>query len=142
MLERANKISFSKVNSIATPQAYSKGTYMAIEDDIKRLAQAGILSTDIAKYVQLPLDELKEKYEHLIVKAHVDRSVEIAHAIYQTAIEGNMTAATLWIKNIGKWEKFQDQPEDIQKSDILTDIEIKIGTTKEDFGVSTETDEP
>lgn len=103
--------------------------------EVKRLASSGILLNDIAKYLQISKDELLTDYSDILNTAAVDKTMLVASALFDLAtVDGNLQAQIFWLKNIGKWEKLSEQEEEtIQKTEILTDINIKVGVTKEDF---------
>jgi len=110
--------------------------------DVKRLAECGILTDDISRYLAISKEELLRDYSDIITKSYIDRTVEVANVVYKLAIqEEHFQAAVFWLKNIGKWEQFETQVQEIEKSEILTDININIGTTKADFMRNEDKDE-
>lgn len=108
--------------------------------EVKRLAGSGVTNTDIAKYLQITKEELLIEYSDVIAKAVLDKTSLVASALYDLAVGGNLQAQVFWLKNIGKWEQYAEQKDEtITKAEIITEIDIKIGTTKDDFEVTDET---
>lgn len=101
--------------------------------EVRRLVGSGVLKQDIAKYLDISLDELNRDYSDILNRAAIDKTVEVANALYTLAVDGNLQACIFWLKNVGKWEELAEQKDDIQKNEVLTDINVSIGTKKEDF---------
>lgn len=87
---------------------------------------------DIANYLSLSEDEIVKDYSQVFYRAVVDRNVEVAESLYRHAIEGNITAAQFWLKNIGKWETYGKDVPQVTEDKIFDAININIlSATKE-----------
>lgn len=104
--------------------------------EVRRLKGAGITNTAICKYLNISKDVLISEYSDILNRAAIDKNVLVANELFDQACAGNMAAIQFWLKNIGKWEKLQDEIDEIDtKQELITDINITIGTTKADFGL-------
>jgi len=101
--------------------------------EVRQMVTTGILVNDIAKYLDIPKDELLLEYSDIINKGAVDYTVQVAKALYELAMGGNLQACIYWLKTVGKWEQLAEQVDEVRPTDILTDINIKLGITKADF---------
>lgn len=102
---------------------------------INQLAQNGVTIADIAKYIGKSEEYVIENYLQEIQQAIIDKNVQVAMQVFEMALDGNLTACQFWLKNLGKWEDYSKYTPKIkaEDSEIFSDINITIGTTREDF---------
>jgi len=93
---------------------------------VKELARCGITLTDIARYLELPDDEIVKDYSDVFHQAIIDRNVEIAETVYRMAIDGNLTACQFWLKNLGKWESYSENIPVITEDKVYGSININV----------------
>ena len=100
--------------------------------DVKRLAEVGISSNDIAKYIGISKEELALDYSDILNTAAINKTVEVANHLYMMAMEGNVQSAIYWLKTIGKWEEIPKAKEEMSKEDSFESIKVEIIPNKVD----------
>lgn len=93
---------------------------------VSELASFGVSANDIAKYLNIDKDSLIKDYSYELNRAAIDKTVEVANCLYQTAMAGSVSAMTFWLKNIGKWEEIVKQKEDVSEDQIFDAIKIEL----------------
>lgn len=99
---------------------------------VKELSSFGIQTVDIAKYLGISKEELVQDYSDILNTAATDRTVEVAHKLYELAMEGNVQSAIYWLKSIGKWDEIAKSKEEVTKDDALEAIRIEIIPNKDE----------
>ncbi len=94
--------------------------------DVKRLAEVGISTIDIAKYLNLSKEELSSEYSDILNTAAINKTVEVANHLYMMAMEGNVQSAIYWLKSIGKWDEISKVKEEMSKEDSFDTITVEI----------------
>lgn len=113
-----------------------KPTNLTIEH-VKAMAGVGVSEERIAKYLGICRDTLRKYYKDILDIARGEGIKQVANALYENAMKGNVTAQIFYLKIQDKWlEKVEDegstdntiakvQIEVIQPGDIKTFGDLK-----------------
>lgn len=93
---------------------------------VKDLSRHGIQPSDIAKYLDISKEQLINEYSDILNTAAIDATVEIAHKLYEMAIEGNVQSAIQWLKTIGRWDEIGKLKEEPSKEESFDSININV----------------
>lgn len=74
---------------------------------VKALAMTGTRHVDIAEKLSVSHDTLTKYYADELRDGRVDANAKVAQALYQNAINGNVTAMIFWLKTRAGWREVQ-----------------------------------
>jgi hypothetical protein len=75
---------------------------------IEAMAGYGLSPADIARVLDIDVDELKASYEKELAGGHIKANARVAESLYRKAIgEGreSVTAAIFWLKTRARWKE-------------------------------------
>lgn len=93
---------------------------------LKMMVESGITLNDMSKYFGVSVEDLVKDYNGIIHRCLVDRNIEVAHKVYELAIDGNLSACQFWLKNVGKWEDYAKSQPNVQPEKIFEAINIRV----------------
>ncbi len=91
---------------------------------VNALSSFGIPLKKIAKYMELDVKTLGVHYEKEIETASIDKIVAVGNALFQKAIEGNVTAMVFFLKTRGQWRETDRNEYD--KDESVSKIQIEV----------------
>jgi hypothetical protein len=75
---------------------------------VEAMAGYGLSAPDIARVVDIDVEELKASYEKELAGGHIKANARVAESLYRKAIgEGreSVTAAIFWLKTRARWKE-------------------------------------
>ena len=98
---------------------------------VAKLAASGCTFKDVANYLAITEEEAIKQYSTVYHRAVIDANRAVATQVFMAALEGNMTACTFWLKNIGRWEEYGKNVPKITEDKIIEAININIIEAKD-----------
>jgi hypothetical protein len=72
---------------------------------VKSLATTGTRHTDIAEKLSVSHDTLAKYYANELRDGRIDANAKVAQALFQQAVNGNVTAMIFWLKTRAGWKE-------------------------------------
>lgn len=88
---------------------------------VAALSAFGVSQVKIADYFSLSTPTLVKYYKKELDTAMVDKNLQVATALFQNALDGNVTAQLFWLKCRAGWrevDKEENKQADINKIQI------------------------
>jgi hypothetical protein len=88
----------------------ARAAHVASEENkrqVERMAAVGITQEQIAAVIGISQDTLVKYYGDTIRTAAIKANANVGGKLYQTAMNGNVTAMIFWMKTRGGWREVQ-----------------------------------
>lgn len=97
---------------------------------VLNLAGDGVPIAKIAGVIGIGKTSMHKYYQRELDVAVVDKIRAVSTSLYESAIEGNVTAMIFWLKCQAFWKEPKDEVEEVDKQDEVGKIQIEMITSK------------
>lgn len=97
-----------------------------IEAKVEACASHGVPIKMIAKYLGIGENTLRKHYGDVIEASKVEKIMKVSDCLYQSAINGNMTAALFYLKTQAYWREKDRDEDKVSDNDTINKIQIEV----------------